>query len=953
MLFRSRACFLMLISLLAISSCAKAQDAGSKAGQLWKQAQAAFSSGNFAQSATTLEDLIKSTGASTHWFDHTEVPPATAKQQWIEPVYFMLAASYFNAKDWPNAIITLKKYGQLFPRSTRLTQVKFSLAQADYLGAAPKDAVPLLESLKEIPEYHVRAVLLLVEAHKAAHDIPAAIALLEKETVLPNIAPDYLSKVDMRLAQLYVENKQADKAVALLEQMDANIEQVEDVTQFNSLAIRLGDLFLDAKQIDAALQCYRRVRPNDVILTLQAHQIDKLHAESDANLKRIQADPLNSSDLQLENSEIATRIAADQKILEQYKTLPPILPPLFLRIAKAYTLNDRLWEAAVVYRETMRRFPDIPEAEGALYGSIVIFERLKQTEHAQALAADYLKRYPKGKYADSVAYLRGALAYDAEDFDQAIAYFQDCLKTQPNNPRCEQIELIIGDISLREAKLDQALASYQKYLKDYPHGSFVEQATYRSALAELFNSKNDVAEKGFHAYLEKYPKGAYAADAEYRLNVIAFGQNKYDEVLAACDAWQKKYGKAAPLAEVYSLRGDCYDSLNRPDDAVAAYNQSWKAAQTTEVLNYAIFAAAKLTQKQAKWDAIVAMFQDFLKANPDHPTTVSAVAWIGRADIKLGKVDEARKFMADAAQKYLNDPTKEGVDEIITQLAQLYARKSLGATTGTLTATSTPPADPAASLAAMLTGTAANLGPTARARIIYAQSELARLQKKPDIEQGLLLQIAKQFSPEDLSPIMLGQTGDALVAAGQPQQAVPFYNQLLDAYDNSPVVDYAYNGLGRIAYDQKDYLTAERYYGKALDKGLASAKQKDITLGQAQTLLALKRPAEAQAFFEQVASNRAWRGEATAISVLSLGDIQMDAGKFPEANAFYQRVFVAYQKYPAVQAKAYLRSGQAFEKLGKMTDAINTYSEMLHNPNLAAFPEASDAQKRLNQLAQK
>jgi tetratricopeptide (TPR) repeat protein len=309
--------------------------------------------------------------------------------------------------------------------------------------------------------------------------------------------------------------------------------------------------------------------------------------------------------------------------------------------------------------------------------------------------------------------------------------------------------------------------------------------------------------------------------------------------------------------------------------------------------------------------------------------------------------------MADAAQKYLNDPAKEGVDEIITQLAQLYARKSLGAITATTTATSTPPADPAASLAAMLTGAATNLGPTARARIIYAQSELARLQKKPDIEQGLLLQIAKQFSPDDLSPIMLGQMGDALVAAGQLQQAMPFYNQLLDAYDNSPVVDYAYNGLGRIAYDQKDYLTAERYYGKALDKGLAAAKQKDITLGQAQTLLALKRPTEAQAYFEQVASNRAWRGEATAISVLSLGEIQMDAGKFAEANAFYQRVFVAYQKYPAVQAKAYLRSGQAFEKLGKMTEAVNTYTEMLHNPNLATFPEAVDAQKRLNQLAQK
>lgn len=253
----------------------------------------------------------------------------------------------------------------------------------------------------------------------------------------------------------------------------------------------------------------------------------------------------------------------------------------------------------------------------------------------------------------------------------------------------------------------------------------------------------------------------------------------------------------------------------------------------------------------------------------------------------------------------------------------------------------------------MLTGTATNLPPTALARILYAQSELARMRHKPDVESSLLLNIAAKFSPEDLSPIILGQVGDALVSAGQPAQAMPFYNQLLDIYGDSPSVDFAYNGLGRIAYDQKDYLTAERYYGKALDKGLAVMKQKDITLGQAQTLLALNRPTEAQGYFEQVASNRAWRGEATAISVLSLGEIEMQLGKFAEANAYYQRVFVAYQKYPAVQAKAYLRSGEAFEKMGKTPEAISTYSEMLRNPSLAAFPETTDARQRLNELAQK
>jgi tetratricopeptide (TPR) repeat protein len=79
----------------------------------------------------------------------------------------------------------------------------------------------------------------------------------------------------------------------------------------------------------------------------------------------------------------------------------------------------------------------------------------------------------------------------------------------------------------------------------------------------------------------------------------------------------------------------------------------------------------------------------------------------------------------------------------------------------------------------------------------------------------------------------------------------------------------------------------------------------------------------------------------------------MAQAKYAEANAFFQRVFVAYQKFPAIQAKAYLNSGEAFEKLGKNTEAANTYNEMLRNANLASFPEADEVRQRLSNLAPK
>ena len=77
---------------------------------------------------------------------------------------------------------------------------------------------------------------------------------------------------------------------------------------------------------------------------------------------------------------------------------------------------------------------------------------------------------------------------------------------------------------------------------------------------------------------------------------------------------------------------------------------------------------------------------------------------------------------------------------------------------------------------------------------------------------------------------------------------------------------------------------------------------------------------------------REWRGETTAFCVYSLGEIEARQGHWAEANVYYQRVFVAYQRYLSWVAKAYLGSADSLEKLGKKADAVRTLQEMLRKP---------------------
>jgi TolA-binding protein len=226
------------------------------------------------------------------------------------------------------------------------------------------------------------------------------------------------------------------------------------------------------------------------------------------------------------------------------------------------------------------------------------------------------------------------------------------------------------------------------------------------------------------------------------------------------------------------------------------------------------------------------------------------------------------------------------------------------------------------------------------------------LRRQPAEEEKNIGRIAEEFKSEDLSPVLLGRAGDYLLRKQKLDQAEKFYQRLLDEYPKSDYADFGYNGLGEIAYQKHDFDKALRYFNDGTEKIAASQKLKDLTVGRAKTLLALNKLDEAKKGFEQVASVREWRGEATAFSVFSLGEIEAKRGRWAEANAYFQRVYVAYQKFLPWVAKAYIRSGESFEKLGKTQEAVNTYHEMLRNEKLSGFAEAAEARQRLQALGQ-
>ncbi|MEY2538406.1 MAG: hypothetical protein QOG67_2146 [Verrucomicrobiota bacterium] len=912
-----------------------ANSAAADLAQLYSQGMGEFQAGDYVRAATDLEALLAK----------AEFSPQ------LEPAFFSLGSAYFNAADYKKAMTAFKNYQAKFPNGAHLADAIFGMAQSNLLTKNYGDASSQFALLEKDPRYRDQVLYFGATASKEGGKVDQAVSTLEKLA-----GGELKSAIGVRgavlLAQLYSQKGKSDKIIPLIKKLHERIGLVENIVELNAMSVELGDQLYAKNFFGDALECYRAAYPREQIVRLQTDRLTAMQKMIDDNLATARIDPSQFGQLAAANNQIKSDIARTRSLLEEFEKLPSITPAIYIRMARCFYETDRKWEAVVVYQEIIDRFQKIPEREPALFGLIVSLADVNQAQKAEAACEKYLNEFKEGPNAETVGYMLGVVALQANDPRAAETYFGRMLETQPKSNFRDQMRFLLGNAKFMAGKHDEATAEYKKYLSEFPKGQNFEEANYRLALTALFSGKYQEAMNQLQAYLQKFPHGQFVSDAKYRLAVCKYAASLYEEVIADCKAWEREFPKSQQLGEVLALLADAYAASDRPNEAITAYVNSFKTATTDEVVNYSLFAASKLLQKRGEWDKVAELFSSFIEQKPDNPTLISALYWIGKAKAHEGKLDEAKKLTADTIKNYIADPNREAVELLLTQMAQLCVKKKKPDEQADETANASVVQDPGAELDGLLGSSEQDQAATTRARILFAKAELARLRRQPVEEEKNTARIAEEFKPDDLSPALLGRAGDYLLSKQKSDKAAAFYQKLMDDYPKSENVDFAYNGLAEIAFQKKDIRTAFRYFSDGTEKIAASQKLKDLTVGKAKTLLAMDQLDEAKKVFEQVASVREWRGESTAFSVFSLGEIEAKRGRWAEANAYYQRVYVAYQKFLPWVAKAYIRSGESFEKLGKPQEAANTYRELLRNEKLGSFAEAAEARKRLEALGQ-
>ena len=897
-----------------------------KLSEVYTMAMGAFAKGEFQKAVEGLDQML-TLGASG---------PG------LESVHFSIAAAHYNLKEYEKAKVKFEAYKKLYPNGSKVGDAQMAIAQCQ-LALGDKEGAAASFEAASAGSQNEQVLLMRASLLKEAAKPDEAMALLEP-VFQKGVKSAVFADAAMLVASTEVVRGNRERAWKILASLHGRPDLIDDPLQLNALTFELGDAFFEAKEYRNALKAYGLVRQREELLAAGRARLLAIAKRVDSNLAIAKGDPSRVVELIGVNNRLKAMFEEGKQALDGIEKAPSTSCALRMRQARCFQEIGRLWEAVVLF-EYLRQEGDPEVREGALYSLAVFHAELGNTQEALDAIAAFEKEFPKSSQLQTAIFVQGTQLLVKGDSSAAVGAFEKLLKMAPSGQHAEAAQFFTANAHFSESKYAEALSAYQLYAKKNPKGENLEEVIYRIALCLFFSGDYEKAHPALESYLDKYGDGFFCADAAYRVASCYQVAKRYDDVIKKCEAWEAKNPNNGLLGDVLALKGDALVAKERRDEAVAAYRKALENTSNDEVVSYALFEANKQLQRLGKWDKSAEMFREFLAARPDHAAAVSAMYWLSRAMVKEGKVPEAKEYLAEQILKFIGDRSRDAVEQLITLMAQFCSKRT---EQPKAEGGEHPPVyDAIGELRKYLNPEKIPESPISRARIMFAEAELMRLLRQSEGAVQKLDAICEQIQPDALGASLLAQCGDRLFERGKRNDAAKFYEALAREFPKSELLDYSYNGLGQIALLDGKAEDAIKFFEMAIDKAGATSKLRDVTHGRAKALLLLGRLDEARVLFEQVASTREWRGECTAEAVFSLGEVAFAKKEFSNAVQYFQRVFVAYQRYSSVVAKAYLRAADCFEKLGEPEKASAHLREMISKEKLGALPEASVAKKRM------
>ncbi len=486
---------------------------------------------------------------------------------------YELAGIHAANNDFTSSTLLLEKAISLNPKNIWYKQL---LAQIYQQSKKFEQAAGIYsELLKNDPgnqKYLYMKAVLLANADKYSEAIETY-KLLEKETGINE-------QISVEMQQLYIENKQVDKAFA---EIDKLIKNNPDEPKYYGL---LADLYQSQGDSINALKNYNKILEMDpesgfVHFSLANYYLDNKRFDKsfeEAKLgfasKNVDLPTKIQMYMMLVSNRDESKITTEKEA-ELVKILTDTHPDDYLvfTIEADYLIrNNKPAEG----RESLLKALDLEGNDYLLWEKLMFIDNDLQDWHAlykhSSQVIDLFPNQPGAYMLKSVACIQ------MEKYDETIAVIDEGIDyVVDNNPLKGQLMMLKGEALYKQNKIDEAFKLFDKSVDLSPE-NYIGLNNYAYYLS-LAGRDLDKAERMSGKVIERFPNNSTYLDT---YAWVMFKKGNYTLAKFYMEAALKNQTEES--AVMFEHYGDILFKLNKPEDARQYWEKAYKIGGASEVL---------------------------------------------------------------------------------------------------------------------------------------------------------------------------------------------------------------------------------------------------------------------------------------------------------------------------------------------------------------------------------
>lgn len=289
------------------------------------------------------------------------------------------------------------------------------------------------------------------------------------------------------------------------------------------------------------------------------------------------------------------------------------------------------------------------------------FSKMRQNDHAGALADFSKTKSEKSPFRDASIYYYAHIQYLEGNFDEALTHFKEIENSRAFN---KQIPIYIMQISYQKGDYEQIVEIGENV---YNWSDNRRKPEIARVLADAYYQLGQY-DKALDFYLtfERMSRRQISREDYYQIGVSRFKTEKYDDAISS---FQRAIGQPDSLSQsAYYYLGASYQQTGQHNFARNAFLSAYKAGNDPVIAEDALFNYARLSIEGGPdpFNEAVTALQEYINDNPNSQRRNEAFGYVVQLYLSSRNYDAALDFLESET---LRDPSLQAT---YAQLA--YAR---------------------------------------------------------------------------------------------------------------------------------------------------------------------------------------------------------------------------------------------------------------------------------------